>query len=53
MTKPHSQNFCGRTRREFLWQTGAGFGSVGLASLLSQDGFFSPASASESSNPLA
>lgn len=34
-------NFCFRTRREFLWQTGAGFGSVALASLLDSDGFFS------------
>ncbi len=33
-------NFCGRTRREFLWQTGAGFGGAALAGLLSQDGFF-------------
>ncbi len=35
-----NQNFCGRTRREFLWQTGAGFGGAALAGLLSQDGFF-------------
>lgn len=33
-------NFCGRTRREFLWQTGAGFGGAALTGLLSQDGFF-------------
>ena len=32
--------FCGRTRREFLWQTGAGFTALGLTSLLEQDGFF-------------
>ncbi len=32
--------FCGRTRREFIWQTGAGFTSVALASLLEGDGFF-------------
>jgi hypothetical protein len=32
-------NFCGRTRREFLWQAGAGFGSIALASLLDGDGF--------------
>ena len=36
-----TRNFCRRTRREFLWQTGAGFGSVALASLLERDGFFS------------
>ncbi len=27
--------FCGRTRREFLWETGAGFTGLALASLLS------------------
>ena len=31
--------FCRRTRREFLWQAGAGFGSVALASMLSADDF--------------
>lgn len=35
-----AKNFCGRTRREFLWQTGAGFGGLALTGLLSQDGFF-------------
>jgi len=34
------KNFCGRTRREFIWETGAGFGSVALASMLDEDGFF-------------
>lgn len=37
---PKSTNFCGRTRREFLWQTGAGFTGLGLTSLLDRDGFF-------------
>ncbi len=37
MTKAHS-SFCGRTRREFLWEIGGGFGSVALAGLLG-DGF--------------
>ncbi|QDV21935.1 DUF1501 domain-containing protein [Aureliella helgolandensis] len=48
-------SFCGRVRREFLWQTGAGFGSVALSSMLGRDGFFSStaAAASPSSNPLA
>jgi hypothetical protein len=31
------RQFCGRTRREFLWETGAGFGAVGLASLFAAD----------------
>lgn len=32
------RNFCGRTRREFLWQAGGGFTGVALAGLL--DGAF-------------
>ncbi len=50
--------FCGRTRREFLWESGAGFTALGLVNLLSRDGFFAQsAGASEvgqtSANPLA
>jgi hypothetical protein len=50
--------FCGRTRREFLWEAGAGFTGLGLVGLLSRDGFFSrgasaAASARKSANPLA
>src|SRR5262249_20715225 len=49
-----SRTFCGRTRREFLWEVGAGFTGVALAGLL--DGGFFPARASASektfSNPL-
>ena len=33
------RNFCGRTRREFLWQAGGGFAGVALASMLDDDGF--------------
>lgn len=55
---PARRNFCGRTRREFLWETGCGFGAAALTSLLAGDGFFSQlASASplfkSSANPLA
>ncbi len=32
-------SFCGRTRREFLWEAGGGFGSVALTALLGSDGF--------------
>ena len=32
-------NFCGRTRREFLWQTGCGFTGLALSTMLGQDGF--------------
>ncbi len=30
--------FCGRTRREFLWQAGGGFAAVALTDLLARDG---------------
>jgi Protein of unknown function (DUF1501) len=53
------RQFCGRTRREFLWELGAGFTGVALTALLDGDGFFAgraqaapPASAAPS-NPLA
>ena len=46
--------FCGRTRREFLWEAGAGFTGLALAGLLSRDGFFPRnAGAAEFANPLA
>lgn len=48
--------FCRRTRREFLWQSGGGFGAAALASMLAGDGFFGAAAASEAAagrNPLA
>jgi hypothetical protein len=47
--------FCGRTRREFLWETGAGFGAVALAGILGDD-FFGKARAGEAAkfvNPMA
>src|SRR5688500_20202533 len=48
------RQFCGRTRREFNWEVGAGFGSVALTGLLSADGLFNRASAAEKFvNPLA
>ena len=34
------RNFCGRTRREFMWQAGGGFAGTALAGLLG-DSFFS------------
>ena len=36
---PSRGSFCGRTRREALWEIGGGFGSVALAGLFSGDGF--------------
>jgi hypothetical protein len=34
-------SLCTGTRREFLWQMGAGFAGLALTALLEQDGFFS------------
>ena len=33
---------CGKTRRELLWETGAGFTGLALTGMLSADGFFAP-----------
>ncbi len=57
MQKP-DQGFCGRTRREFLWETGAGFTGVALAGLLGNDGFLASQAVAadgvtEWRNPLA
>jgi hypothetical protein len=46
------RDFCGRTRREFIWQGGLGFGSIALSSLLAKNSIASP-SGVQSSNPLA
>ncbi len=46
---PH---FCRRTRREFLWEAGAGFTGVALAGLLDQDGFFAARAAASEPAPL-
>jgi hypothetical protein len=52
-----SRNFCGRTRREFLWEAGAGFTGVALAGLLEEGFFASQAVAADGVskfvNPLA
>ncbi len=47
------RQFCGRTRREFIWEVGGGFGGVALAGLLSADGFFNRARAAEFTSPIA
>ena len=60
MTSPNSQspptsNFCHRTRREFLWEAGAGFTGLAMTGLLTLDNFFTPAATAAPSlgNPLA
>jgi hypothetical protein len=48
-------NFCQRTRREFLWETGAGFTGLAMTGMLSADHFFASQAhaASDFANPLA
>jgi hypothetical protein len=50
-------NFCRRTRREFLWETGAGFTGLALSGLLGNDFFASQAVAADGTSkfisPLA
>src|SRR4051794_31890538 len=45
--------FCHRTRREFLWEAGAGFAGLALTGLLSQDRFFAAEAPAKLANPLA
>ena len=56
MTQSHA-NFCGRTRREFLWETGAGFTGLALSGLLDADFLSRQAVAADGQrkfvNPLA
>jgi hypothetical protein len=57
-SSPSARSFCHRTRREFLWEAGAGFTGLALTGLLSRDNFFAgAASAAEGAtkfgNPLA
>src|SRR5437667_10069363 len=44
--------FCGRTRREFLWQSGGGFAAVALSSLLGDDFFARQALAADGETPF-
>jgi hypothetical protein len=50
MSHPTTQ-FCGRTRREFLWQAGGGFAGLALTGMLSRDGYFGRAAAAEARTP--
>lgn len=44
---------CTGSRREFLWQIGAGFGGAALASILDRDGFFASRAWGGSASPLS
>ena len=47
-----SNHFCGRTRREFLWESGAGFASVALSSMLGGDFFARQSVAADGDAPF-
>jgi hypothetical protein len=47
-----SQQFCGRTRREMLWQAGGGFASVALAGMLGSQFFASQSTAADGKSPF-
>ena len=48
-----SCQICGRTRREFLWEMGGGFGSVALAGMLGGDFFTRETLAADGASPFA
>ena len=53
-----TRNFCGRTRREMLWQTGSGFAGLALTAMMDGDGFLNNQAVAadgvtEFRNPLA
>jgi hypothetical protein len=45
--------FCGRTRREFLWQAGGGFAGLALTGMLARDGFAFNEAPGKFVNPMA
>jgi hypothetical protein len=47
-----SNQFCGRTRREFLWQTGGGFMATALAGMLGDEFFAKQAVAADGQTPF-
>ena len=46
-------NFCGRTRREFLWESGTGFAGTALAGMLGNEFFARQAVAADGKTPFA
>ena len=52
---PPTGQFCHRTRREFLWEAGAGFTGLAMTGLLTADKFFSSSASAATPfvNPLA
>jgi len=53
MNHQNGGSFCGRTRRQMLWEAGGGFASVALSSMLGSDGFLArQAVAADGSTPF-
>ena len=52
-SKDPAGQFCGRTRREFLWEAGAGFTSLALGGLLGQNFFAGQSLAADGLNSYA
>ena len=52
-SKKPVNTFCGRTRREFLWEAGGKFTGLALAGLLAQDGFFSNSAAAKDGTAIS
>jgi hypothetical protein len=48
-----TNQFCGRTRREFLWEAGGGFAGLALSGMLQKDGFAAEARSPKFLNPMA
>jgi hypothetical protein len=48
---PELNQFCGRTRRELMWEMGAGFFGVALTAMLDGDGFFRPRASAAAALP--
>jgi hypothetical protein len=46
-----ANQFCRRTRREFLWESGCGFGGVALSGMLARDGLLNRAAAGTAAGP--
>ncbi len=49
---PSRQQFCGRTRREFLWEAGSGFGSLALSGMLGSSFFGKQSVAADGVTPF-
>ncbi len=48
-----ANQFCGRTRRELLWQAGGGFAGLALTGMLARDGFAFNEAPGKFVNPMA